>query len=117
MPSLIYFNRYYLQSIPHTALEKFSDGEEEEYGETDELICTFLIDLHRAAVKGHTSYLFDMSKYIQVSPEAKVEFSYTIPLEELIHNFESKFNGCKVTYKEDWVVDGIIKKGVCIDWS
>jgi hypothetical protein len=105
-----FITREYLQNI-HAS--QYPVG----YGEADEIISTFVIDLERVAWHGNTSYFFDMSKYSQVSPGAKAEFTYTISLEELIHDFQEKFARCEVIYKEDWVIDGITKKGIMIDWA
>ena len=105
-----FISREYLQSIRD---KEYPVG----YGEADKIISTFIIDLKRAAWHGKSSYFFDMSKYIQVSPWVKAEFTYTISLEELIHDFQEKFARCEVIYKEDWVVDGITKKGIVIDWA
>jgi len=105
-----FMSREYLQSIRD---EEYPVG----YGEADKIISTFIIDLKRAAWHGKSSYFFDMSKYIQVSPWVKAEFTYTISLEELIHDFQEKFARCEVAYKEDWIIDGVIKKGIMIDWA
>ena len=105
-----FISRESLQSIRG---EKYPEG----YGEADKIISTFIIDLERVAWHGNTSYFFDMTKYTQVSPGVKAEFSYTISLEELLHDFQEKFARCEVIYREDWMVDGIVKKGIMIDWS
>lgn len=105
-----FISRDYLQSIRGG---KYPEG----CGEADKIISTFIIDLERVAWQGNTSYFFDMSKYTQVSPGVKAEFSYTISLEELLHDLQEKFARCEVIYKEDWMVDGIVKKGIMIDWS
>jgi hypothetical protein len=105
-----YFSRERLRDIS-------SEYEEEIDVIIDEIICSFIFDLYRASRNGITSYLFDMTKYNQVSPGVKSDFSYPTSLDELLHEFQERFSGSKLTYKEDWVIDGIKKKGIMIDWA
>jgi hypothetical protein len=113
MSRTFFRNRYHLHSLP----QRWGQYDGADYVEADEMICTFIINLERAAANRVTSYFFDMSKYTQVSPGVKAEFSYTSPLDELIHDFQERFSGSEVTYKEDWIIDGVIKKGIMIDWA
>ena len=113
MSRTFFRNRYHLHSLP----QRWGQYDGADYVEADEMICTFIINLERAAANGLTTYFFDMSQHTQVSPGVNAEFSYTSSLDELIHDFQERFSDSKVAYKEDWLIDGITKKGIMIDWT
>jgi hypothetical protein len=95
--------------------------------EVNKLLGYFISSLQAAAVKGQTSYLFDLSiiKQRKIGTEpyniTAPQFQYKYTIEELLPYFQEKFPDCKLTYEEKWVDvtkdKKILKKGIFIDWS
>jgi hypothetical protein len=105
------FSREYLQGLPEQARQQAKKQE------IDNIIRGFLGELQGAALKGHTSYMYN--------PTNRRPMMHSGPIvatnEDLIVAFQNKFPGCNVSYQEAWIDTSantrVLTKGILIDWS
>jgi hypothetical protein len=127
------FSREKLQGIPA----------EIKRSQFEQFVNSFIGDLKATAADGETTYLVNLSPYLQMklqaqqhrmlqSPHLKVRAMIRQPIEppqmqigaaatELIPLFKEKFPDCTITYQEIWTdTDAktrVLKEGILIDWS
>lgn len=107
------FSRSFLQRMP----------EQHKQQHIDSLINVFIHDLRNAAIRGKTSYMYDLNNR-QNNSQFVIPLSESLPRitnDDLVSAFQQKFPDCNISYQETWINvnsnNKVLKKGIMIDWS